>query len=159
MQSKTSIRQGLTIIFIAVVVGLSINLLRENSLPLIAHGIPEADQLFLSDDTDTAQLVLINFDQAVELFRDGTVFIDARESQYFDEGHIKGAWNIGSPLELAFKLDSLQGKNDLIVTYCGEADCGSSENLAFTLQDLGFTRIFIYSGGWFEWSDAGMPVE
>ena len=85
--------------------------------------------------------------------------MDAREPEYYHEGHIAGAWNISSPLELAFKLDSLQGKTGSIVTYCGEADCGSSEDLAYTLQEMGFTKLYIYKGGWLDWVRTGLPVE
>ena len=40
------------------------------------------------------QLLAITIEQALELYNKGTVFIDAREPEYFEDGHIMGAWNI-----------------------------------------------------------------
>ena len=37
--------------------------------------------------------------------------------------------------------------------------CGDSEDLAYNLQDSGFTKIYVFKGGWLEWSNAGYPSE
>ncbi len=133
------------------------NFTRENTLPLVHQDLPIAAELPVTVD-DTPFLVGISLDQAKRLFDAGTIFVDAREKEFYLEGHIPGAWSISTPLELAFKLDSLQGKNGIFVSYCGEDECGSSEDLAYTMQDLGFTKIYIYKGGWIDWVNAGMPI-
>ena len=43
--------------------------------------------------------------------------------------------------------------------YCSDDDCGSSEELAYELQDLGFSNILVFKGGWKSWTDAGLEIE
>ncbi len=157
MSSDRIVKQTVLLGLIAAVIGLGYNLFRPVQLPLIAKKMPIIYQLPI--ESSKSVVVAIGTEQAKFLYEDGTVFIDAREAEYYEEGHITGAWNIGSPLELAFKLDSLQGKTGSIVTYCGEDDCGSSEELAYTLKEMGFTKLYIYKGGWLEWQAAGLPSE
>ena len=70
-----------------------------------------------------------------------------------------GAWNIQFFFELTFKLDSLQGKESPVVVYCSGEECGSSEDLAYELQAEGFTNLYVFKGGWTEWSENGHPIE
>ena len=85
--------------------------------------------------------------------------MDAREPEYYQEGHIRGALNFPFFLELAFKLDSLQGKNAPLVLYCSGDECGSSEDLAYELQDEGFSNLLVFKGGWTAWNSSGHPIE
>ena len=157
MTSDRVIKQIILLGLISVIFGVGYNLLRSDPLPLIAKEIPIVYQLPIKSSSPV--LVGITMERAKILYEGGTVFIDAREAEYYHEGHIAGAWNISSTLELVFKLDSLQGKSGAVVTYCGEVDCGSSDDLAYTLQEMGFTKLYIYKGGWLEWQAAGLPSE
>ena len=38
-------------------------------------------------------------------------------------------------------------------------DCDDSELLARELYSMGFSRLFVYKGGFEEWENSGMPVE
>ena len=109
--------------------------------------------------TAEPRLFAITLDQALELYQKGTVFVDAREPEYYQEGHIKGAWNIPFFLELVFKLDSLQGKDAPMVIYCSGDECGSSEDLAYELQAEGFSNLLVFKGGWTAWNTSGHPIE
>lgn len=151
------IKQILFLIVSAIIIGVGFNFIRSNSIPLIAKELPIVYQLPIHSGESI--LIGITTERARLLHENGVVFVDAREPEYYYEGHIAGAWNISSPLELAFKLDSLQGKTGPIVTYCGETNCGSSEDMAYTLQEMGFTKLYIYMGGWLDWVKAGLPVE
>ena len=62
-------------------------------------------------------------------------------------------------LELAFKLDSLQGKNAPLVIYCSGDECGSREDLANELQDEGFSNLLVFRGGWTAWDSNGHPTK
>ena len=103
--------------------------------------------------------VAISLSKAKQLFDEGVVFVDARGDEYFADGHIQNAWNSGFFMELMFKLDSLQSRDDGAVLYCSDDDCGSSEELAYDLYNEGFTKLFVFQGGWLEWNAAGYPVE
>ena len=45
------------------------------------------------------------------------------------------------------------------MVYCGDPGCGDSEDLAYNLQDYGFTKLYVFKGGWLEWSAANYPSE
>jgi len=113
----------------------------------------------IEHDAAEPRLLAITLDQALEFYQKGTVFVDAREPEYYQEGHIKGAWNIPFFLELVFKLDSLQGKDAPMVIYCSGDECGSSEDLAYELQAEGFSNLLVFKGGWTAWNTSGHPTE
>ena len=60
---------------------------------------------------------------------------------------------------LAEQIDYLIGTEKGFVIYCSDDDCGSSEELAYELQDLGFSNILVFKGGWKSWTDAGLKIE
>ena len=45
------------------------------------------------------------------------------------------------------------------VVYCSDDDCGSSEDLAYQLQDQGFINIYLFKGGWKQWTESDLPIE
>ena len=62
---------------------------RSNGIPLLAKELAVADKVEIK--VSEPQLLAITIEQALELYNNGTVFIDAREPEYFEDGHIKGA--------------------------------------------------------------------
>jgi rhodanese-related sulfurtransferase len=106
----------------------------------------------------------ITLDEAEELFSRGqkaAVFIDSRSRDEYAAGHIAGALSI--PLEQNIKGLSdgiLVYPSDLtLVVYCEGGDCQTSTALAKLIQARGFRDMRIFSGGWAEWSAAGLPAE
>jgi len=57
-----------------------------------------------------------------------------------------------------FNIEEKQTKNDPLVVYCGDPGCGDSEDLAYDLQNEGFTKLFVFKGGWLEWSKTNYPI-
>ena len=102
----------------------------------------------------------ITLDQAFKLFKQGIVFIDARESEEYAEDHIKNAVSI--PFyeyeDNAFKLNSIK-KDQPIVVYCAGTDCDLSILLGDQLFEIGYKKTYILFGGWSEWLDAKYPTE
>ena len=101
----------------------------------------------------------ITLSQAYSLYNANGKFIDARESYDYKEGHITGAINI--PYyefeEYKNKLENLS-KDDPVVTYCSGTDCELSILLGNQLSSMGYKKVFIFFGGWPEWTDANYPV-
>ena len=157
MITQLPIGQIIVITITSTVLSLSFNIVRPEGIPLLAKELAAAKEI----DYDTAEprLLAITLDQALELYQKGTVFVDAREPEYYEEGHIKGAWNFPFFLELVFKLDSLQGKDAPLVIYCSGDECGSSEDLAYELQAEGFSNLLVFKGGWTAWNSSGHPIE
>jgi rhodanese-related sulfurtransferase len=96
----------------------------------------------------------------------GLLFIDSRSRDEFSAGHIPGALPVpleelqrsgmteagpGPSLPLAFP-----GAQTLVV-YCEGGDCRTSLALARIIHDRGYADIRVFSGGWLEWSAAGLP--
>ncbi len=114
-------------------------------------------------------LQLVESNQVVQLFRDPRyeqeliVFIDARDDQNYQAGHIPGAYQLDHyRLEnyLANVLPACQSA-ERIVVYCTGGDCEDSEFTAMTLQGVGIPkeRLSVYGGGMTEWATNGLPVE
>lgn len=152
---RVPLNQLLAITIVSLVVGFFTNIIRSDGISLLAKDIPVAENV----DDVSGEPVAISLTQAKDLFDRGTIFVDARGDEYFADGHIKNAWNSGFFMELMFKLDSLQTKNDPVVIYCSDDDCGSSEELANDLYSEGHTKLFVFTGGWQEWNEAGYPIE
>ncbi|MFQ6605179.1 MAG: rhodanese-like domain-containing protein [Fidelibacterota bacterium] len=157
---KTAIRQAVIFVITGVVLGALANTFRPNGIDWLRPDIPvlaeNQDSSVTADETPG--LAAITLAQAKEFYARGIPFIDAREWDYYAEGHIAGAYNADNYMALVFTLDSLQGRDQPIVTYCDGDECGSSEELAYDLQASGFTNIYIFLGGWSEWKNAGMPI-
>jgi len=157
MITQLPIGQIIVIAITSTVLSLTLNAVRPDGIPLLAKELAVAEEIEYT--TAEPRLLAITLDQALELYQKGTVFVDAREPEYYQEGHIKGAWNIPFFLELVFKLDSLQGKDAPMVIYCSGDECGSSEDLAYELQAEGFSNLLVFKGGWTAWNTSGHPIE
>ena len=157
MITQLPIGQIIVIAITSTVLSLTLNAVRPDGIPLLAKELAVAE--VIEYDIAEPRLFAITLDQALELYQKGTVFVDAREPEYYQEGHIKGAWNIPFFLELVFKLDSLQGKDAPMVIYCSGDECGSSEDLAYELQAEGFSNLLVFKGGWTAWNTSEHPTE
>ena len=101
----------------------------------------------------------IKLDFAYKLFNEGIKFIDSRSVEEFSEGHIKGAVNIpfyGS--ENHIEAINRLNKNETLVTYCSSADCDISILAGVELFEMGFTRVYVYLGGYGEWTKNNYPT-
>jgi len=152
---RVPLNQLLAILILSLVVGFFVNSIRSDSIPLFAK------EMSITEDLDEilGEPVAISLLQAKTLFDKGVVFVDARGEEYFADGHIQNAWNSGFFMELIYKLDSAQTKLGPVVLYCSDDECGSSEELANDLYNEGFTKLYVFKGGWLEWNEAGYPVE
>jgi rhodanese-related sulfurtransferase len=111
----------------------------------------------------------IQSNEVVELFRDPrheqglVVFVDARDDQHYQAGHIPGAWQLNHyrpeqflPTVLPVCLNAQK-----IVVYCNGGTCDDSEFAAIMLRDAGIPRenLFVYAAGITEWMTNGLPTE
>ncbi len=152
---RVPLNQMLVLILVSFVVGIISNSIRSDGISYFAKEIEVSEDI----NDVIGEPVAITLSQAKELFDQGVIFIDARDDEYFAEGRIKNAWNSGFFMELMFRLDTLQSRNDPVVLYCSDDECGSSEELAFDLYNEGFNKLMVFQGGWIEWTTAGYPIE
>lgn len=152
---RVPINQMLVLILVSFVVGIISNSIRSEGISYFAKEIEVSEDI----NDVFGEPVAITLSQAKGLFDQGVIFVDARDDEYFIDGHIRNAWNSGFFMELMFRLDTLQSRNDPIVLYCSDDECGSSEELAFDLYNEGFNKLMVFQGGWIEWTAAGYPIE
>ena len=92
--------------------------------------------------------------------RDGTAtVVEVLGPMYFDDAHLPGAINI--PLDLIDTMAStlLPDSDALIVVYCSDASCQSSQIAGDRLEELGYSAVAVYSDGKLDWVEHGLPVE
>ena len=142
-------------VVISIFLSFSSNLVRKDSISLLAKKLEITEDIDI--DSDESTLLAISLDKAKEFFENGVLFIDARDEVYYNDGHIKNAMKNVFLMELIFNIEEKQTKEDPIVVYCGDPGCGDSEDLAYDLQNEGFKKLFVFKGGWLEWSAANYP--
>jgi rhodanese-related sulfurtransferase/uncharacterized membrane protein len=95
--------------------------------------------------------------------RDFMLWLDARNDELFQAGHIAGALQIHyyeqEPYLAAFAQAVAQSSPMALVVYCKGKDCHDSHFLAEDLQKQGFNNIYVYRDGYEDWVKAGGPVE
>jgi rhodanese-related sulfurtransferase len=82
--------------------------------------------------------------------------INALPEESAREAHIQGTPNI--PLERDDFVQQVEskagGKNEPVVVYCANTECGVSEKAAKTLEEHGFEQVYDYEGGAKAWNEA-----
>ena len=115
---------------------------------------------FSVPDTMTEPMA-ISLEFAKYLF-DSTVaiFIDARDVEDYEGGHIQNAVNIPYDYYEDYEdvIDSLDIKV-VYVIYCNGEECSLSMDLAeYLFNELLFEKVLIFEGGWPQWRDAQYPI-
>jgi rhodanese-related sulfurtransferase len=97
------------------------------------------------------------------LFRRKALFLDARRSSAYAEGHIAGArsfpvWE--SDIEARVKALYEEGLDQQapVVVYCSGGNCEDSHMLAEKLYMVGFDNLLIYKDGFPDWQKRGLAV-
>jgi len=157
MNIRIPIVQSILLVIISVIIGISSNMISSNPIPLLAVELAVVEKV--ETNSDEPILAAISLEQAKAFFDDNVLFVDARDEGYYEAGHIKGAMKNIFLFELIFNIEEKQNKNTPLVVYCGDPGCGDSEQLAYDFKDVGFTKLYVFKGGWLEWSKAGYPSE
>lgn len=153
---KTFSKQTIYIIICSSIVGILFNFLRPTGIPIIAKQINGFSNNFQIDEFI---IEIINLEIAKKFFYDNVLFIDARDNTSYMEGHITGAISSINHNEMVDIIFNNHGFNEPFVIYCDNEECGFSEDLAYQLQAEGFSKIYVFSGGWNQWLVAKLPVE
>jgi len=91
------------------------------------------------------------------------VFVDVRNDALYQAGHVPGAYQLDyyRPESYLPTVLSACGTAEQVIVYCTGGDCEDSELAAVMLGQAGVPRdrIFIFPGGYAEWSAQGLPLE
>ena len=153
-------KQLILFITVSILVGLISNLLRSDAISWMAEPIEvvkNVDDVLLT--LSEPEIREIDLEMAKSLHKTGLLFVDARSEEYLSGGMIPGAIANDDVELLSEQIEFLIGYEKGFVIYCSDDDCGSSEELAYELQDYGFVNIFVFKGGWKSWTDAGLVIE
>jgi rhodanese-related sulfurtransferase len=105
----------------------------------------------------------IPFADVQRLFENKALFLDARRSSVYADGHIAGARSIPvweSDIDARVKALFEEGLDQRapIVAYCSGGNCEDSHMLAEKLYMVGFDNVLIYKDGFPDWQKRGLPV-
>ncbi|CAN5458883.1 molybdopterin-synthase adenylyltransferase MoeB [soil metagenome] len=94
---------------------------------------------------------------AHELVGDGVAFVDVRETDEFDRGHVPGATHIPRGY-LESRIDgAVPDRNQHVVLYCASGQ--RSALAAKTLEELGYEHVESMTGGFTLWKDRGFEFD
>ena len=160
MNFSSSLHQIYFYLTISFITSFVINLSRTNTLPIIADSLRKIEHIEQINEKMANPIIReISIDIAKELFDQNMLFVDARSEEYYIEGHIpKAVCNDNLDL-LITKMEQHISIDDGFIVYCSDDDCGSSEELAYLLQEQGFSNIYLFKGGWKQWVDNNLPIE
>ncbi len=154
-------KQIIFIILLTIVLGLiRFSLLDDPEFTLIKkERIVETISSFSVPENMTSPMA-INIEFAQNLFNEkSAIFIDARDSEDYNSGHIENAINI--PFDYYEDYEDIINELDDTaphVIYCSGEECSLSMDLAdYFFNELAFENILIFEGGWPQWRDADLP--
>jgi rhodanese-related sulfurtransferase len=108
--------------------------------------------------------VEISGDDVVALHARGNVlFLDARRSSVYRDGHIPGArpmsvWEADIDDKVRQLFSEGRDQSAPVVVYCTGGDCEDSHMLGQKLYFVGFDNVLVYKDGFPDWQKRGQPV-
>lgn len=107
--------------------------------------------------------VEVHHDTVAPLHTAGALFLDARRTKDYQEGHIAGArpysiWESDVDEKVKAFLDEGPNPDLPVVIYCSGGDCHDSHILAEKLFGVNFNNVFVYKDGFPDWQKRGGPV-
>ena len=119
----------------------------------IAEFAPHPDRPFVE----------VTAEEAKALFDRGALFLDARRTAAYREGHIRGArsisvWESDADDKVKALLDEGRDTKAPIVAYCSGGDCEDSHQLAQKLWGVTFDNVYVYRDGFPDWQKRGWPI-
>ena len=153
-------KQSIILIALSILIGSIFNLLSDGGIPWVAEPIK-----IVNNSEDALDILAepsireVEIETAKALHGSGILFVDARAEEYLSDGFIPGAIASDDISMLSDQIETMIGFDTGFVIYCSDDDCGSSEELAYQFQDIGFNNILVFKGGWKSWKDAGLEIE
>ena len=109
---------------------------------------------------DMTDPMMVNLEFSKYHFDSGAaVFIDARDPEDYESGHIENAINIPYDYYENYE-DVINGLDDagIYIIYCSGEECSLSIDLAdYLYNEKLIDKLLIFEGGWPQWRDAGYP--
>ena len=153
---RRSLLQAAAIVLLSGTIALAVNSLRPDGIPWVENW-----QKKVLNEQLTGGLPAVSLKEAREAYEGGyALFVDARDADFFEAGHIPGAVNL--PVkdfdQMLPKLKERLLAAPRVITYCDSASCEMSVELTEKLLFAGLDHVEIFTGGIQQWKAAGQPV-
>ncbi len=151
-----SLKEALLIMIVVVPLALIVNQFRSSGIPL--WPLPDAENTSEVVSKNTGAISIE--EAAIKLQEKGTLFLDARAPEDYSAGHVAGALNLPVHqfdqhfLHVVQQLET----SPIIITYCDGVDCPQGCDLALTLKEMGFEKVYFLADGLNEWISRGLPT-
>ena len=155
-----------TILLFAAILAVGNNLVNPNKISWVGNWPTfsgDEDTVWVTPSYEKGDPPTLRPQEAFDRFASKSyVFVDAREPDEYQTGHIKDAINL--PFE-SFdeywpKIEPLLPKDTNIVTYCSGSECDASLMLArLLIQKYGYQNVEIFFGGWQLWDNRKLPMD
>ena len=155
---RKNVFEVIGIFLFSVSLALITNQFRSDGIPLIR---PSTSPIPISSEDSQAEDIVPLQVLMEKLNHPGVIILDARSPEEFWEGHIPGARNLPYyelSEESTFIVQEVPFDME-IITYCEGIECSSAEDLAILLKEIGYEDVKVFTGGWEEWIENGMPVD
>lgn len=131
-----------------------------------APAVPVADPLARFKPHPAQAFIEITGADATLLHANGVLFLDARRTSVYEDGHIVGARSFSVwESDVDDKVNALYGERSdprdqdrPIVIYCSGGACEDSHMLSQKLWGIQFNNIYVYKDGFPDWQDRGGAV-
>ncbi|MFN0149146.1 MAG: rhodanese-like domain-containing protein [bacterium] len=150
---QRALREGALLLAISAALAFGVNAARAKPLPL------RTDPRLLALQIDMP--VISATDAALAFDAGDRIFLDARETDVFREGHIGGAFSVAAQEfdDRYGAISAFLSPETPIIVYGDEARASDVETVARRLKDAGHTNISLLLDGFGGWEKALAPVE
>jgi rhodanese-related sulfurtransferase len=143
--------------------GSGVKPLQAPAVPAQTGQAPETDILARFPPHEKVAYVEIGGDDVAALHRAGALFLDARRTSVYEQGHIPGAstfsvWEADIDDKVKQLLDEGRDQKQPIVVYCSGGDCEDSHMLAQKLWGIFFNNVLVYKDGFPDWQKRGYEI-
>jgi rhodanese-related sulfurtransferase len=147
------------LVFTALLLGVAVDHVRAKPLPLFSSLEMDVSEKGRSLTPPEVSLGTVEFELDQKAFH----IIDVRPELFFAQGHIRGAINApwgdwGNPLAIPANVLSFS-RLDPVVVYCSDFSCPAAKMAAKILLAHGYSRVTVFSGGWYVWKRQAKPSE
>ena len=161
---KEILKESISLSVIAIILAFAVNTISSNGITVQGTWFDNRIQVELDEPLsyDPEFDSLLTMQDAFTLWNDSAaIFIDARDSDEYAEGHIPGAINL--PFEewddYWEEVEPFIKPEDKIVCYCDGLDCELSLFAARELKAIGYPNSYIFFGGINKWLEHELPLE
>ncbi len=101
----------------------------------------------------------VDTQQAYELYKKKTKFLDVRPEKFIKMGKIHGAAEFYVGLMTPKSVFLIGRKNEPIIVYCNGVNCPLTQEAIEKLKSYGYTNLYYYRDGFPAWKAAKLPME